>query len=57
MFAGNFTGRTQTLPLAIVSAMESDLFSALAIAVILLALSFLLLLGVRLLVGGRSAAL
>lgn len=55
MFAGNFTGRTQTLPLAIVSAMESDLFAALAIAVILLALSFALLFGVRLLVGGRGA--
>ncbi len=43
MFAGNFRGSTQTMPLAIMTAMESDLFAALAIAVILLAVSFVVL--------------
>ena len=36
MFAGNLTGETQTMPLAIMSAMESSLDSALALSVILL---------------------
>lgn len=44
MFAGNFRGTTQTMPLAIMTAMESDLFAALAISVILLAVSFVVLL-------------
>ncbi len=48
MFAGNFRGTTQTMPLAIMSAMESDLFAALAISVILLAVSFVVLLLFRL---------
>jgi molybdate transport system permease protein len=49
MFAGSFRGRTQTMPLAILSAMESDLYAALAISVILLAASFAVLLAFRLL--------
>ena len=44
MFAGNFIGRTQTMPLAILSAMESDVGAALALAVMLLAASVLVLL-------------
>ncbi len=44
---GNFRGRTQTMPLAILTAMESDLNAALAIAVILLLASFLVLLLIR----------
>ena len=44
MFAGNFIGRTQTMPLAILSAMESDVGAALALAVMLLAASILVLL-------------
>ena len=36
MFAGNLTGRTQTLPLAIMTAMESSLATALALSVLLL---------------------
>lgn len=44
MFAGNFRGTTQTMPLAIMTAMESDLFAALSISVILLGVSFLTLL-------------
>ena len=43
MFAGNLTGRTQTMPLAIMTAMESSLGAALALAVLLLAMSVLAL--------------
>ena len=58
MFAGNLTGKTQTMPLAIMTAMESSLDTALALSVmlmvgavaILLALSFL----VRRQYAGRS---
>jgi len=39
LFAGNFTGRTQTMPLAIMTAYTSDLGAALALSVLLLALS------------------
>jgi len=47
MFAGNLTGRTQTMPLAIISAMESDLGAALSLSVLLLigSLAVLLVLG------------
>jgi molybdate transport system permease protein len=47
MFAGSFQGRTQTMPLAIYAALESDLDAALAISVLLLLLSFVLLLAFR----------
>ena len=43
MFAGNLTGRTQTMPLAIMTAMESDLGAALALSVMLLLGSILVL--------------
>ena len=43
MFAGQFLGRTQTMPLAIYAALESDLDAALALSVVLLAISFGLL--------------
>ena len=43
MFAGNLTGRTQTMPLAIMTAMESSLGAALALSVLLLAMSVLAL--------------
>lgn len=36
MFAGNLTGKTQTMPLAIMSAMESSLDTAVALSVMLL---------------------
>jgi molybdate transport system permease protein len=49
MFAGNFLGRTQTMPLAIYAAMESDLTAALALSAMLVLVSFGVLLGVRLL--------
>jgi molybdate transport system permease protein len=47
MFAGNLQGETQTLPLAIYSALESDLRAAQALSLILLALAFGLLAFVR----------
>lgn len=52
MFAGNFIGRTQTMPLAVMGALESDLYAALALSVVLIALSFAVLLAYRL-IGGR----
>ena len=47
MFAGNLTGRTQTLPLAIYTALETDLRPAKALSVLMVAVA----LGVLLLVG------
>ncbi|MBI4674477.1 MAG: molybdate ABC transporter permease subunit [Chloroflexi bacterium] len=47
MFAGNFPGRTQTMPLAIYSGLESNLDSALALALILVVVSFGILFAVR----------
>ena len=47
IFAGNFVGRTQTMPLAIYQGFEQDLGLALTLAVILLAVSFGVLLLVR----------
>lgn len=47
MFAGNFPGRTQTMPLAIYSGLESNLDSALALSLILVVVSFGILLAVR----------
>jgi molybdate transport system permease protein len=44
MFAGNFMGKTQTIPLAILSAMESDIPAALAISVLAVTVSVLALL-------------
>ena len=49
MFAGNMIGRTQTMPLAIYTAMESDLTAALVLSLILITVSFGVLFGVRLL--------
>jgi molybdate transport system permease protein len=43
MFAGQFPGRTQTMPLAIYAALESDLDAALGLSVMLLVISFALL--------------
>ena len=48
MFAGNFAGRTQTMPLAIYGRYEAgDLSAALLLAVVLVAVSLLILLLVR----------
>ena len=56
MFAGNLTGRTQTMPLAIMTAMESGLDAALALAVLLLALAALSLGALALLLRWRGTA-
>lgn len=47
LFAGNFLGRTQTMSLAIMQAMESDLSAALALAVLLVVAAAALLLLAR----------
>ncbi len=47
MFAGNVAGRTQTMPLAIYTAMESDLRAALVLASLLVVASFAVLLGFK----------
>lgn len=43
MFAGNLTGKTQTLPLAIYTALESDLRAAQALSLVLVVVAFVLL--------------
>jgi molybdate transport system permease protein len=48
MFAGNLAGVTRTMPLAVYSAMQSDLDLAVVMSVLLLALALLLLLALRL---------
>jgi molybdate transport system permease protein len=53
MFAGNITGRTQTMPLAIMTAMETDLNSALALAVLLVIAAALVLVVSRLFTAER----
>jgi molybdate transport system permease protein len=53
LFAGNFPGRTQTMPLAIYQALETDLGSALAIAAILIVMAFVFLLALRWVTHGR----
>lgn len=47
MFAGNLRGSTQTMSLAIMTSMESNLYTALGISVILLVVSFVVLLVFR----------
>ncbi|ACY16802.1 ABC transporter permease [Haliangium ochraceum] len=48
LFAGNLSGRTQTMPLAIYTALESDVRAALALALVLAGASLVLLLALRL---------
>jgi molybdate transport system permease protein len=48
MFAGNLQGQTQTLPLAIYTALESDMRAAQALSIVLLVFAFSLLMFVRL---------
>jgi molybdate transport system permease protein len=55
LFAGNLTGRTQTLPLAVYTAMESDLRAAQALSLVMVALALLVLLVVRRLSGVQRA--
>jgi len=49
LFAGSLAGRTQTLPLAIYAALESDIAAARAIALVLCAIAFALLVLLRVL--------
>ncbi|HPS92811.1 MAG TPA: ABC transporter permease [Methanothrix sp.] len=49
MFAGNFQGRTQTMPLAIYTAMQGDLDVSLCLAIILVAISFVVIALVKIL--------
>ena len=46
-FAGNFPGRTQTMPLAVYLALESNPGQALVLSVVMIAISFGVLLGLR----------
>lgn len=50
IFAGNFPGRTQTMPIAIYLGLERDLNSALTLSVILVLVSFLSLLVIKVLI-------
>jgi molybdate transport system permease protein len=52
MFAGNMPGRTQTLPLAIYAALESDVRTAQSLSLVLVAVAFGLLVAIR--AGGRA---
>jgi molybdate transport system permease protein len=56
MFAGNLEGRTQTLPLAIYTALESNLATAQALSIILVCVAFALLLTTRALVYRQATA-
>jgi molybdate transport system permease protein len=53
IFAGNFIGRTQTMPLAIYQGFEQDINVAITLSVILLAISFGVLFLVKYVVGQR----
>ena len=54
LFAGNFPGRTQTMPTAIYLGFERDLESALTLSVILIVISFLSLLVIKVLVARQT---
>lgn len=55
VFAGNMPGRTQTLTLAVMTALESDLETAVAVSVLSLVLALVALLAGRALAAGWSA--
>jgi molybdate transport system permease protein len=54
IFAGNFPGRTQTMPTAIYLGFERDLDSALTLAAILIVISFLSLLVIKLFISHEA---
>jgi molybdate transport system permease protein len=54
IFAGNFPGRTQTMPTAIYLGFERDLESALTLSVILVVISFVSLLLIKILVAHKT---
>jgi len=43
MFAGNFQGRTQTMPLAIYTAMQGDIDASITLSIILILISFIVI--------------
>ena len=47
MFAGNFQGRTQTMPLAIYTTMQGDLTAAISLAIVLVVISFAVIAAVQ----------
>ena len=55
-FAGNFSGRTQTLPLAVYETLQSDHEGALLLSLLLLMVSLLVLIGLRGQLSGRLRA-
>ena len=55
LFAGNLPGTTQTMPLAIYMALESDIRAALALSVVLVAIAVVLLFVVRVAPQGLSS--
>ena len=56
LFAGNFLGRTQTMPLAIYLGFESNLDVALTLSVILILVSFVALSAVKVIAGKAAAS-
>lgn len=53
LFAGNISGRTQTMPLAVLSAMETNLSAALALSLLMVAISAVTLFAMRTVLGTR----
>ena len=49
MFAGNFEGRTQTMPLAVYMALNGDLNAALVLSIVLVIISFIVIVAVKML--------
>lgn len=49
MFAGNFEGLTQTMPLAVYMALNSDLNAALVLSIVLVIISFVVIVAVKML--------
>jgi molybdate transport system permease protein len=56
MFAGNLQGRTQTMPLAIYSTMQSNLNGAVTIAILMVIFSFGVMMAVKVLTRGERHA-
>ena len=54
LFAGNLTGRTQTMPLAVYTAMESDIRAAQVLSLVLVAIAFGILFVLRRLAPGGA---
>ncbi|HEY3274090.1 MAG TPA: ABC transporter permease [Methanocella sp.] len=53
MFAGNFQGRTQTMPLAIYMSMNTDLNASLILSILLVVISFIVIVAIKILTRRR----